>query len=56
MEKKNRISPYPFRMQPDMRKWIDEVASEKRRSTQVQLEYILEIVREMAKNGEFRMP
>lgn len=56
MEKKNRIAPYPFRMQPDMRKWIDEVASEKRRSTQMQLEYILEIVREMAKNGEFQMP
>lgn len=56
MEKKNRIMPYPFRMQPDMRQWIDNVAENRRRSTQVQLEYILEVFREKVENGELEMP
>ncbi|NIA76645.1 hypothetical protein HBA43_21130 [Providencia rettgeri] len=56
MEPKNRIAPYPFRMEPDMRQWLDGVAKEKRRSTQVQLEYILELVREKVQSGEFKLP
>ncbi|MBI6340329.1 MULTISPECIES: hypothetical protein [Proteus] len=56
MEKKNRIMPYPFRMKPEMRKWIDHVAENRRRSTQVQLEYILEVFREKVENGELEMP
>ncbi len=56
VEKKNRIMPYPFRMKPDMRQWIDNVAENRRRSTQVQLEYILEVFREKVENGELEMP
>lgn len=56
MEPKNRIAPYPFRMKPEMRQWIDGVAQEKRRSTQVQLEYILELVKEKVQSGEFELP
>ncbi|MER1734466.1 hypothetical protein [Proteus mirabilis] len=56
MEKKNRIMPYPFRMKPDMRQWIDNIAENRRRSTQVQLEYILEVFREKVENGELEMP
>ncbi|WP_272667213.1 hypothetical protein [Providencia sp. PROV167] len=56
MEPKNRIAPYPFRMKPEMRQWIDGIAQEKRRSTQVQLEYILELVKEKVQSGEFKLP
>lgn len=56
MEKKNRITPYPFRMKPEMRQWIDNVAEDRRRSTQVQLECILEMFRKKVENGELEMP
>lgn len=56
MEKKNRIAPYPFRMKPEMRQWIDNVAEDRRRSTQVQLECILEMFRKKVENGELEMP
>ncbi|WGO82355.1 hypothetical protein [Arsenophonus apicola] len=56
MKKDERPSPYPFRMKPEMREWLDAKAKEKRRSTQVQLEYILEIVKEKEIKGEFQVP
>lgn len=56
MKKDTRPSPYPFRMEPDMRQWLDDVAKEKRRSTQVQLEYIVELVRDMVSKGELKLP
>ncbi|MTC26815.1 hypothetical protein GKR76_09060 [Providencia alcalifaciens] len=56
MKKDTRPSPYSFRMEPDMRQWLDDVAKEKRRSTQVQLEYIVELVRDMVNKGEITLP
>ncbi|WP_319940868.1 hypothetical protein [Xenorhabdus littoralis] len=56
MENNKRIAPYPFRMKPEMRQWLEDKAEEKRRSVQVQLEYIVDIVMEMERKGELQLP
>ncbi|WP_319931655.1 hypothetical protein [Xenorhabdus santafensis] len=56
MQRDIRPSPYPFRMKPEMRQWLEDKAEEKRRSVQVQLEYIVDIVMEMEKKGELQLP
>ncbi|MDC9623577.1 hypothetical protein PSI22_18510 [Xenorhabdus sp. XENO-7] len=56
MRKDTRPSSYSFRMKPEMRQWLDAKAQERRRSTQVQLEYILDVVREMERKGELQLP
>jgi hypothetical protein len=56
MKSNTRPSPYPFRIKPETRQWLDAIAQKKRRSIQVQLDFILDIVKEMEKNGEFKMP
>ncbi|MDE9443026.1 hypothetical protein KKJ13_15780 [Xenorhabdus bovienii] len=56
MKKDTRPSPFPFRMCPEMRQWLEDKAQEKRRSVQVQLEYIMDIVMEMERKGELQLP
>ncbi|CDH33909.1 hypothetical protein [Xenorhabdus bovienii] len=56
MENNKRITPYPFRMKPEMRQWLEDKAEERRRSVQVQLEYIVDIVMEMERKGELQLP